>query len=83
MAIRWMSDCKCNEKLTQYPWKQGWLEVLILKKHSTLENTRSLQVASWNNDAEIMTVPLKYMAASALLKLQHALNKNICQIHCI
>ena len=32
---------------------------------------------------EIMTVPLKCMAASAPLKEQYALNKNICQIHCI
>ena len=32
---------------------------------------------------EIMTVPLKYMAASAPLKQQYALNKNICQRHCI
>ena len=32
---------------------------------------------------EIMTIPLKYMAAFAPLKLQYALNKNICQIHCI
>ena len=32
---------------------------------------------------EIMTVPLKCMAASAPLKQQYALNKNICQIHCI
>ena len=31
---------------------------------------------------EIMTVPLKYMAASAPLKLQYALNRNICQTHC-
>ena len=39
-----------NGELTQYLWKQGWLQVLISKKHSTLENTRSMQVASWNND---------------------------------
>ena len=32
---------------------------------------------------EIMTLPLKYMASSAPLKLQYALNRNICQIHCI
>ena len=31
---------------------------------------------------EIMTVPLKCMAASAPLDLQYALNRNICQIHC-
>ena len=44
--------------------------MFISKKHSTLENTRSLQV------------PLKYTDASAPLKLQYGLNKNICQIHC-
>ena len=47
-AIRWMDDCYWNGELTQYLWKQEWLQVLIWKKHSTLENTRSLQVASWN-----------------------------------
>ena len=52
--------------------------MLISKKGSTLENTRSVQVAS-----EIMVVPLKCMAACAPLKLQYALNRNICQIHCI
>ena len=31
--------------------------------------------------SEIMTVPLKFMAASAPLKLQYAIN--ICQTHCI
>ena len=31
--------------------------------------------------SEIMTVPWKCMAASALLKLQYALNRDICQIH--
>ena len=30
-----------------------------------------------------MTVLFKYMAVSAPLKLQYALNKNNCQIHCI
>ena len=33
--------------------------------------------------SEIMAVPLKCMAACAPLKLQYALNRNICQIHCI
>ena len=32
---------------------------------------------------EIMAVPLKCMAACSPLKLQYALNRNICQIHCI
>ena len=48
-TIRRMDDCNWNGELTQYPWKQRWLQVLISKKHSTLENIRSLQVASWNN----------------------------------
>ena len=37
-------------ELTQYLWKQRRLQVLISKKDSTLENAKSLQVASWNND---------------------------------
>ena len=32
---------------------------------------------------EIMTVPLKYKAASATLKPQYPLKRNISQIHCI
>ena len=51
-------------------------ETLISKKDSTLENTRSLQMASWNNDGTT-----QIMAASAPLKLQYALNRNICQVH--
>ena len=45
-----MDDLNWNIELTQYHRKQGWLQVLILKKHSTLENTRSLQMVSWNNE---------------------------------
>ena len=45
-----MYGCNRNGELTQYIWKQGWLQVLISKKHSALENATSLQVASWNND---------------------------------
>ena len=37
-------------ELTQYLWKKGWLQVLVSKKHSKLENTRSLGKTSWNND---------------------------------
>ena len=48
-----MDDCDWSGELTQYSWKQTWLQVLILKKHSTLENTRSLHVASWDNDGTI------------------------------
>ena len=32
-------------ELTQYLWKQRGLQVLLSKKDSTLENTRSLSVA--------------------------------------
>ena len=63
-------------ELTQYLWKQRRLQVLISKKDSTLENTRSLQMASWNNDGTT-----QIMTASAPLKIQHALNRNICQVH--
>ena len=35
---------------TQCLWKQRQLQVLLSKKDSTLENTRSLQVTSWDND---------------------------------
>ena len=31
---------------------------------------------------EIKTVTLKYITGSFRLKLQYALNRNICQIHC-
>ena len=47
--------------------------MFVSKKHSTLENTRSLQVASW--------VLLKCVTASVLQKLQYVLNSNICQIY--
>ena len=36
---------------TQYLWKKRWLQVLVLKKHSTLGNNRSLHVASWDNNS--------------------------------
>ena len=32
---------------------------------------------------EIMMILLKRMAASAPFKLQYALNRNVCQIHCL
>ena len=41
----------------------------VSKKHSTLENTRSMQVASWNNGATTQ------MVATVRLKSQNALNK--------
>ena len=59
-------------KLTLYLSKQRRLQIFISKKNSTLENARSLQMASWNNGGTI--------AACAPLKLQHVLSRNICQI---
>ena len=67
-----MGDCNWNGKLTQYSWKQGWLQVLISKKHSTLENTRSTQVASWNNGGTIQMYGYK-----CSYELQYALNRKI------
>ena len=49
-AIHRMDGCNWNCELTQCLWKKGWLQVLVSKKHNTLENTRSLQAAPWNND---------------------------------
>ena len=63
-----------GSELTQYLWKQRQLQVLISKKDSTLENTRSLQVASLNNSATT-----QMYGACAPLKLQYDLNRNICQ----
>ena len=65
-------------ELTLYVWKQKRLQVLIWKKDSALQNTGPCK---WL--PEIMAVPLNCMAAYASLKLQYALNRNICQIHCI
>ena len=47
--------------------------MLVSKKHSTLDH------CEW--PPETMTVPPKCMAASASLKWQRTLNRNICQIH--
>ena len=75
--IEWIAAT--GGELTQYLWKQRRLKVAISKKDSTLENNRGLLKCS----PEIMMVPFKCMAASAPFKLQYALNRNICQIHCI
>ena len=58
-----MNGSNWNYELTQYPWKKGWFQVLVSKKHTTLENTRSLQKTFWkdNGTAQIY-------AASAPLK---------------
>ena len=43
-AIHRMDNCSWNCELTQ------WLQILVSKKPSTLENTRSLHMTFWNND---------------------------------
>ena len=70
-------DCNWDGELTQYYRKQWWLEVLISKKHSTLGNTRSLQVASWSNDGTAQIYGCKWS-----FEIKICLNGNICQIHC-
>ena len=45
-----MDGYNCNRKLTQFLWKKGWLQILVSKKHTTLENNMSLQLTSWNED---------------------------------
>ena len=44
-----MDGCNWICELTQYLWKKGWLQELVSKKHNTFENTRSLEVGSWND----------------------------------
>ena len=39
--VEWMAASELT-----YLWKKGWLQVLVSEKHSTLENSRSLQVTS-------------------------------------
>ena len=46
-----MDGCNWNCELIHYLSKKRWLQVLVLKKRSILEKTRSLQVASSNNDS--------------------------------
>ena len=45
----WMAAAGVK-KLSRYPWKKEWLQVLASKKQNNLSKTRSLHVASWNND---------------------------------
>ena len=63
-------------ELTLYLWKQRWLQVL--RKTVPL---KTLIPCKWL--PEIMAVTQKCMAACAPLKLEFALNTNICQIQCI
>ena len=56
--VEWMAAT--GGELTQYLWKQRQLQVLISKKESTLENIRSLQVATWNNDGTIQMYGCKF-----------------------
>ena len=42
-----MNNCVWNCALTRDLWKKGWQQVLVSKKHSILENTRSVP---WNID---------------------------------
>ena len=79
--VEWLSDCNWNGKLTQNSWKQGWLKVLISKKHSTHENTRSLQVASWNNDGTIQIYGCKCSFEITICLKQKYLSHTLYIIH--
>ena len=67
-----MSDCS---GIANQLWKKEWLQVLASKKHSNLNHCKLRP--------ETMTVLFKCMTASAPLKYQRTLNRNICQIHCL
>ena len=67
-----------GDELTKYHWKQIRLQVLFQR------NTVPLKILDHCKlPPEIMTVLLKCFAVNAPLNLQYALNRNICQIHCI
>ena len=61
-----MKYCNWNCEWTQQLCKKGWLQGFVSKKHSTVKNARLLLVGKLL--PQIMTEPLKYMAASAPLK---------------
>ena len=73
-----MDVCNWTCELTHYPWKKGWLQMLVWKKYSTLKNTRSRQVASWNNDG---TTQMQGCKCYFEIKIRR--NRNISQIHLI
>ena len=78
--VKWIAAT--GGKLTLFLWKQRRLPVLISKKYSNFESTRSLQLASRNNGGttqmygsfEVKDISVKYivyaqvLAASAVLK---------------
>ena len=71
-----MREYNCSFVIIHFLWKKGWLQVLVQRNTVPL---KILNHCKWFSD--IMTLTLKCMFASALLKWQYALNWNICQIH--
>ena len=65
-------------QINWFPLKKGMTASTCSKKHSTLENTRSLQVVSWKNDGNAQMYSCK-----CSFELTIRLNWNICQIHCM
>ena len=55
-----MDGCNWNCELSQYFWKKGWPQMLVSKKHSTTENSRSLQKAFWNKDGTTQMYGCKF-----------------------
>ena len=84
--------CGCNypfitEKGHSSDWNGELLNIFEKRddcKYLFQRNTVPLKIRDHRKwPPEIMTVPFKYMAASALLKLHYSLNKFICQIYSI
>ena len=75
--VEWMASTEMANKLNMFENRDD-CKYLFQKNKVPL---KIIHHCKW--PPEIMMVPFKYMAASAFLKLQYALNKNICQIHCM
>ena len=75
--IKWMAATRIANQLNTLEKMDG-CKCLFQKNRVPL---KILDHCKWF--PEIMAVLLKCITASAPLKQQHALNRNICQIHCI
>ena len=74
-ALHWMDGCNWNREITQYLWKKDDCKCLFQR------NTVPLKIVDhckW--PPEIMTVLLKYMAASALRKIPYPLKNGWPQL---
>ena len=88
-----MCDYNCSFIIEKGPFVEWMTATGMANELNILENRDDFKCLFQRNTVplkildrckwppEVITVSFKYMAASALLKLQYPLNRNICQIH--